>query len=40
MFGNKVRLYLYEKTLCDFIFYKDQMDIEVYEKLVRSLFFI
>ena len=36
MYGNVVRIYSYEKTLCDFIANKQDMDIEVYDKLVRS----
>lgn len=36
MFGNKVKLYSYERTLCDFILNKEKTDIEVYVKLVRS----
>lgn len=36
MFGNKVKLYSYERTLCDFILHKEEMDIEVYVKLIRS----
>lgn len=36
MFGNKVKIYSYERTLCDFIAHKDEMDIEVYVKLIRS----
>lgn len=36
MFGNKVKVYSYERTLCDFIAHKEEMDIEVYVKLIRS----
>ena len=36
MFGNKVNIYSYERTLCDFIAHKEEMDIEVYVKLIRS----
>ena len=36
MLDNPVRIYSYERTLCDFIVHKDEMDIEVYVKLVRS----
>ncbi len=36
MFGHKVKLYSYERTLCDFILYKEEMDIEVYVNLLRS----
>lgn len=36
MFGNIVKVYSYERTLCDFIANKNDMDIEVYIKLVRS----
>ncbi len=36
MLNNPVRVYSYERTLCDFITHKDAMDIEVYVKLVRS----
>ncbi len=36
MFGNKVKTYSYERTLCDFITNKEEMDIEVYVKLIRS----
>lgn len=36
MFGNKVRLYSYERILCDFILHKEEMDIEEYVKLIRS----
>ena len=36
MLDNPVRIYSYERTLCDFIAHKDEMDIEVYVKLVRS----
>lgn len=36
MFGNKVKLYSYERTLCDFIMNKDEMDAEVYIKLIKS----
>ncbi|MDX9984568.1 MULTISPECIES: hypothetical protein [Sphaerochaeta] len=31
-----VRVYSYERTLCDFIAHEDAMDREVYSKLVRS----
>lgn len=36
MFGNPVKIYSYERILCDFIANKKNMDIEVYAKLVRS----
>lgn len=36
MFGNEVRLYSYERILCDFIANKKEMDIEVYVNLIRS----
>lgn len=36
MFGNKVKLYSYERILCDFILNKKNMDMEVYLKLIRS----
>ncbi|MCF7953872.1 MAG: type IV toxin-antitoxin system AbiEi family antitoxin domain-containing protein [Spirochaetales bacterium] len=36
MFNNPVRVYSYERTLCDFIAHKDKMDREVYVKLIRS----
>ena len=36
MFNNPVRVYSYERTLCDFIAHEDAMDREVYSKLVRS----
>lgn len=36
MFGNKVKVYSYERILCDFIAHKEEMDIEVYVKLIRS----
>ena len=36
MFGNKVNVYSYERILCDFIAHKEEMDIEVYVKLIRS----
>lgn len=36
MFGNKVKLYSYERILCDFIINKKNMDMEVYLKLIRS----
>ena len=36
MFGNKVKVYSYERTLCDFIAHKEEMDIEIYVKLIRS----
>ena len=36
IFGNKVNIYSYERTLCDFIAHKEEMDIEVYVKLIRS----
>ncbi|MCU4706799.1 type IV toxin-antitoxin system AbiEi family antitoxin domain-containing protein [Mycoplasma sp. CSL7503-lung] len=38
MFGNKIKLYSYERILCDFISHKDKMDTEVYVKLVQSYF--
>jgi predicted transcriptional regulator of viral defense system len=36
MFNNPVRVYSYERTLCDFISHKKDMDIEVYVKILRS----
>ena len=36
MFGNTVRAYSYERTLCDFISHKEKMDPEVYVKILRS----
>jgi len=36
MFNNPVRVYSYERTLCDFIAHEDKMDREVYIKLIRS----
>ena len=36
MLNNPVRIYSYERTLCDFIAHKGTMDIEEYVKLVRS----
>ena len=36
MFGNIVWVYSYERTICDFILHKNEMDIEVYIKLLRS----
>jgi predicted transcriptional regulator of viral defense system len=36
MFNNPVRVYSYERTLCDFIAHNDRMDREVYVKLIRS----
>lgn len=36
MFGNKVRVYSYERILCDFIANKEKMDIEVYVNAIRS----
>lgn len=36
MFGNVIKVYSYERILCDFILNKEKMDIEVYIKLVRS----
>lgn len=36
MYGNKVKIYSYERVLCDFISHKDEMDIEVYVKTIRS----
>ena len=36
MFNNPVRVYSYERTLCDFIAHEDTMDREVYVKLIRS----
>ncbi len=35
MFNNPVRIYSYERILCDFIAHKDKMDIEVYVTLIR-----
>jgi len=36
MYGNLVRVYSYERILCDFIAHKEKMDKEVYVKLIRS----
>ncbi len=36
MFGNIVRVYCYERCICDFIRDRDNMDKEVYVKLIRS----
>ena len=36
MFNNPVRVYSYERTLCDFIAHEDKMDREVYVKIIRS----
>lgn len=35
MYGNLVKIYSYERTLCDFIANKENMDIEVYVKIIR-----
>lgn len=34
--GNLVKVYSYERTLCDFISHKSDMDPEVYVNLIRS----
>jgi hypothetical protein len=36
MYGNPVRVYSYERTICDFIRQKAEMDSEVYINLLRS----
>jgi len=36
MFGNPVKIYSYERNLCDFIRHKKEMDPEVYVKLICS----
>lgn len=36
MFNNPVRVYSFERTLCDFIAHEDSMDREVYVKILRS----
>ena len=36
MFGNNVRIYSYERTLCDFIAHQEEMDREIFVKIVRS----
>lgn len=36
MYNNPVRVYSYERTLCDCIANEDTMDREVYVKLIRS----
>lgn len=36
IFGNTVRLYSYERILCDFITNKDKMDPEIYIKAIKS----
>ena len=38
MFGNKVNIYSYERVLCDFIAHKEEMDMEVYVKLIQGYF--
>ncbi len=36
MFGNPVRVYSYERIICDFILNKENMDPESYTKLLRE----
>lgn len=36
MYGNDVRVYSYERLLCDFIANRDQMDPEVFVKMVNG----
>lgn len=36
MFGNSVRVYNYERTLCDFILHREAMDPEAYINLIKS----
>lgn len=36
IFGNPVKSYSYERTLCDFISNKEEMDAETYVTLIRS----
>lgn len=36
MFGNSVRVYNYERTLCDFILHREAMDPETYINLIKS----
>ena len=38
MFGNKVNIYSYERVFCDFIAHKEEMDMEVYVKLIQGYF--
>ena len=35
-FGNPVKVYSYERIICDFIAHKERIDFEVYIQLVRS----
>lgn len=36
MFGNTVRLYCYERVLCDCITHKNKIDSELYGKVIRG----
>ncbi len=36
MFGNPVRVYSYERTLCDFVLHKEEIEPEVYVQAIRS----
>ncbi len=36
MYGNFIRVYSYERILCDFIAHKDKIDIEIYLKAIKS----
>ncbi|WP_067139485.1 type IV toxin-antitoxin system AbiEi family antitoxin domain-containing protein [Oceanivirga salmonicida] len=36
MFGNKVRTYCFERIICDFIKNKNNIDIEIYAKIIRK----
>lgn len=36
MFGNPVRAYSYERTLCDFVLHKEEIEPEVYVQAIRS----
>lgn len=36
MFGNPVMVYSYERTLCDFVLHKEEIEPEVYIQAIRS----
>jgi predicted transcriptional regulator of viral defense system len=36
MYGNFIRVYSFERILCDFIAHKDKIDIEIYLKAIKS----
>lgn len=36
MFGNPVRVYSFERILCDFIMYKEEIDPEIYITTIRA----